>query len=206
MKSAKTPKSKKAKAKGSSKTRSRQRIISAMLDQAADEGWRAVTLITISDKTKLSLRDVCDLFPTKQSILNAFLDDIDEQIQAGTRPQDIAHSPKDRLFEVLMRRFDILQPHKKAIANILHDMPSDPLACFCSISRFRRSMAAMLEAAQLSSPGFTGVLKTKGLALVYLNTVRVWLRDDTLDMSKTMATLDKSLGRADSIAAAIFKR
>lgn len=51
-----------------------------------------------------------------------------------------------------------------------------------------------------------GILKTKGLSLVYLNTVRVWLRDETPDLSKTMAALDKNLQRADQAAAMIFNR
>jgi len=188
----------------------RRKIISAMLDLSARHGWRSVTMKAIAEEASCSGTELQALFPTKQAILNAFLDDVDKNVQAGTKPHEFTESPqespRDRLFDVLMRRFDILQPHKKAIANIVHDMPSDPLACVCGIPRFGKSMAVMLEAAHLSSPGCTGILKTKGLALVYLNTARTWLRDDTPDMSKTMATLDKSLRRADSVAAAIFKR
>ena len=122
VKKTKAKKSKKRSAKKPRKPTEavkRKRIISAMLDQAATEGWRTVTLKTISDETGLSLGEVCDLFPTKQAILNSFLDDIDQKVQAGTSSDDLVESPRDRLFDVLMRRFDSLQPHKEAIANIL---------------------------------------------------------------------------------------
>ena len=61
-------------------------------------------------------------------------------------------------------------------------------------------MAAMLEAAGISAGGFRGVLRTKGLSAVYLSALRTWFRDETADKSKTMAALDKALGRADRLA------
>ena len=208
-KKTKAKKAKKHAAKSSRKPSEavkRKRIISAMLDQAASKDWCAVTLNTISDATGLSISDVCGIFPTKQDILYAFLDEIDQRVLDGSASGSVDESPRDRLFDVLMRRFDLLLSHKEAIVNILRDMPKDPLTGLCGIPRFGNSMTNMLEAAQLSSSGCSGFLKTKGLGLVYLNSVRVWLKDDTPDMSKTMAALDKSLRRADSVATAIFKR
>jgi hypothetical protein len=198
----KSPKAKKPRATTASNKR--KRIIAALLEQTAAESWQAVTLPTISDATGITLSDVCELFPTKQAILYAFLDDIDQHVQAEATPDKQDETPRDRLFDVLMCRFDLLQPHKDAIINILKDMPKDPITGLCGIPRFGKSMAAMLETAQLSSKGFSGKLKIKGLGLVHLNTVRVWLQDDTLDMSKTMAALDQSLQRADSVAAVVF--
>ncbi|MGA0393639.1 MAG: hypothetical protein ACO3MW_06205 [Rhodospirillales bacterium] len=205
-KSAKTAKRKAKKQRKPSAATIRERLIAAMLDQAASEGWRTVTLQSISTAAKIPLSTVCEAFPSKQAILHAFLDDIDETVCAGTNPADQGEAPRDRLFDVLMRRFDVLEPHKQAIANILRDMPGDPIAGICGLNRFGKSMAVMLDAAHLSSPGLMGILKTKGLSLVYLNTVRVWLRDETPDLSKTMAALDKNLQRADQAAAMIFNR
>ena len=208
-KPAPTQKNKNSKAKKSrplSAANKRKRITAALLEQTAAESWRTVTLTTISEATKLTLSEVCELFPTKQAILYAFLDDIDQQVQEGPASGNQDEPPRDRLFDVLMHRFDLLQPHKDAIVNILKDMPKDPLTGLCGVPRFGKSMAAMLETAQLSSTGFSGILKTKGLALVYLNSVRVWLQDDTPDMSNTMVALDKSLRCADSLAAAVLNR
>lgn len=184
----------------------RKRIIAAMLEQTEIENWRSVTLSTISESTGFSISEIYSVFPTKQAILQAYFDDVDQAVSSDTDPEDINETPRDRLFDVLMRRFDILQKHKPAIANILREMPNDPVSCLCSAPRFFKSMTAMLEAAQLSSPGIIGSLKTKGLSLVYLTTLRIWLKDDTPDMSKTMAALDKNLRRADQAASIIFKR
>ena len=58
----------------------------------------------------------------------------------------------------------------------------------------------MLEAAGISSVGLAGSLRIKGLALVYLNALRVWLEDDSPDMARTMAAVDKGLRRAEQLA------
>jgi len=57
-----------------------------------------------------------------------------------------------------------------------------------------------LEFAGISSAGLKGRLKTKGLAALYLRCLRVWLDDDSADLSKTMAILDRSLTRAEKLA------
>src|SRR5690606_32073688 len=106
---------------------------------------------------------------------------------------------RDRLFDVIMRRLDVLQPHKEALGVILRDQLRDPLTTVCGFSRLARSMAVTLEAAGFSTSGIRGVLRLKGLSAVYLSTLRVWLRDDSEDMAKTMAHLDKQLARVDSL-------
>jgi hypothetical protein len=80
---------------------------------------------------------------------------------------------------------------------IAQDQLRDPLAACCGLGRLARSMAATLEAAGFSTTGCRGVLRIKGLSAIYLATLRVWLRDDSEDMAKTMAQLDKQLSRVD---------
>ena len=52
----------------------------------------------------------------------------------------------------------------------------------------------------LSAGGLRGALRIKALGLVYLATLRVWLRDDSPDMAPTMAALDRHLRRLDGLA------
>jgi hypothetical protein len=39
----------------------------------------------------------------------------------------------------------------------------------------------------------------KGLSVVYLSVLRVWLQDETADQSKTMAALDRALRQGEQI-------
>jgi hypothetical protein len=67
-------------------------------------------------------------------------------------------------------------------------------------------MAAMLETARISSSGMKGLIRTKGLAAIYLATLRVWLKDDSPDMAKTMASLDGYLRRVEGMAGRLTGR
>ncbi|MFX7212929.1 hypothetical protein ABTI51_18345, partial [Acinetobacter baumannii] len=58
----------------------------------------------------------------------------------------------------------------------------------------------MLEAAGLDSGGLAGIARRKGLGLIYLDVLRTWRDDDSVDMARTMAVLDKRLKRAEALA------
>jgi len=60
-------------------------------------------------------------------------------------------------------------------------------------------MGLALEAAGLSADGLSGLAARKGLAAVYLSTMRTWVKDDSDDMATTMAALDKALDRAENV-------
>ena len=106
--------------------------------------------------------------------------------------------PRDRLFDVLMRRFDALKPHRAGLAAVAKEMGGIGVGdAICGAQRMMRSLAWMLEAAGIGSGGMAGSLRVKGLAVVYAATFSTWLKDDSEDMAKTMAALDKNLDRAE---------
>jgi len=173
------------------------RIIDAALDLAAIEGWSGLGMARIASAAGLALADVHALFPSKACLLDAFIRRVDARVLAAG-PADADEAARDRLFEVLMRRFDVLAPRKAAVAAILRDIV-DPTVGLVGLPALARSMAWTLEAAGLSAAGLGGLVRAQGLMVVYANAMRVWLRDDTADMAKTMAALDKGLRRAESL-------
>ncbi len=130
-------------------------------------------------------------------MLGAFLDRIDRAMVAGAG-EDEDESPRDRLFAVMMARFDALTPHKDAVRRIVQDLARDPAGAVCAACRLRRSLALMLEAAAIPSGGLFGAVRLKGLGLIHLSVLRLWLGDDSDDAAKTMAALDRALGRAEA--------
>jgi AcrR family transcriptional regulator len=171
---------------------------------AAEKGWRDLALADIASAAKMSLADLYALYPSKQAILTAFVRDVDRAVLAESEPAEGA--AKDRLFDVLMRRLDKLDPYKAAVKRIGEDTARDPLAFLCSLGRLDHSMAAMLEAAGISAGGLAGIVRTKGLSAVYMSALRAWLRDETADKSRTMAALDRALGRAERVAGGFRRR
>ena len=198
-KSAKKP-AKKATAKGASGAPGDlpRHVIDTAFGLAVERGWRDLSLADIADAADLPLPRLSALFPSKQAILDGFVDRVDAAMLA--EGMDGLDTPaRDRLFDVVMRRLDALQPHKEALGNILQDQLRDPLGACCGLGRLRRSMALTLEAAGFSTTGCRGILRVKGLTAIYLATLRIWLRDDSEDMARTMAYLDGQLARVDSL-------
>lgn len=169
----------------------------AALAFAAEGRWADVSLAEIAERANLPIAEAHAIYPSRAAILSGVVKSIDEAVLKDTEA-DLAGEPaRDRLFDVLMRRFDAMQPHKEALATILQDLTRDPLAALCTLPRWRRSMSVMLEAASLSAEGLRGQLRVKGLSALYLATLPVWFRDDSDDLSKTMSALDRGLSRLD---------
>ena len=186
------------KASAAKKVLNRDKIISATLTLTESDGWARLTMADVTEKAGLTAHDVIQEFPSKIGLLWGLIESFDRAVLIEQTDSD--EPPRERLFDVLMARFDALTPYKSAIQSIARASSRDPLTSLLTLPRFMLSMSWMLEAAGISSTGLKGLLRTKGLAIVYLNTARVWLRDETPDMSKTMAALDQNLRRAERIA------
>ena len=108
---------------------------------------------------------------------------------------------RDKLFDLLMRRFDALQAHRAGVVALLRALPSEPPTALLLACATRRSMRWMLETAGASTAGLRGTLRVRGLVAVWVWTLRAWERDESADLSGTMAALDAALRRADRVAA-----
>lgn len=175
-----------------------ERLIDAALSLAAERDWRGLTLPRIAAKADVSLADAYTAFPTKTALLNGFLGRIDRQMLAGDQP-DMTENVRDRLFDVIMRRFDALEPYKDAVGAIIDGLPADPLTALAVLPAFGNSMAWTLEAAGVSASGLSGALRIKGLSIIYLATLHTWLQDDSADAARTMAALDRALRRTEML-------
>ncbi|MCC7048920.1 MAG: helix-turn-helix transcriptional regulator [Alphaproteobacteria bacterium] len=180
------------------------RAIEAAMRLAVERGWRNVTLAAVAADCGVTLAELYRRYPSCAAILAGLARQVDAAVLGGP-PADAEESPRDRLFDTMMRRYDALKPHREAIARIVADAPGDPLALLCLCGQARRSMAWMLEAAGIPSGGLAGALKAKGLGLVHLSVLRVWLNDDSDDQAKTMAALDTALRRIEPIARSLFR-
>lgn len=182
------------------KTDDRRKLMDAALELAVTEGWRQLRMADIARHARVGLGDALAIFPDKPHLLAAVFADADAAALAEANTFTEADPVRDRLFALIMARFDAMAPHKEALAVILRDTAADPVTGLCMVPRFMASMAHMLEAAGVESSGVAGVVRTKGLAAIYMNTVRAWLRDDSVDLGPTMAVLDRGLRRAEQLA------
>ena len=174
--------------------------VDAMLDLVAAEGWRATTLARIATACDMSLSELYARYSSKSDLLVAYSRRVDAAMleALGPSPLSVEGSVmKDRLFEALMARFDAMTPHKEAIRSLMRDLPGDPAALVCFLyGGLRRGLDWALASADLDATGLAGSLRRKLLGAVYLDALRVWLRDDGADLAATMAHLDRRLSQA----------
>ncbi|MSO89209.1 MAG: TetR family transcriptional regulator [Rhodospirillaceae bacterium] len=176
-----------------------QRIVDAALSLAAETPWSRVSLADIAKRAKVPLSELYALYPSRSAILAAFARRIDSEVLSA-KP-DGGGEPRDRLFDVMMRRFDALTVRKPAIKSIARSCIGDPITVLCHGRHVVRSMAWMIEAAGIPSVRIAGAVRAHALAAIYARTLRVWLADDGADMAKTMAALDRNLRRAEFLFA-----
>ncbi len=179
----------------------RDAVVRSAMQLFAGRGWFDVSLVDIAAESGLSLADLHPVFPSKTAILRGFATQIDRQVLAAAVEADA--SVRERLFEVFMRRFDALQPHRKALERLAHDLPRDPAAAVAVTCRAGRSLRAMAELAGVTTEGPLGVLRVKALMALQAWLMRTWLADDSKDMARTMKGLDQGLERLEMIARAM---
>jgi AcrR family transcriptional regulator len=173
------------------------RIIHAALARVATEGWRHLSLAAIASAADLPILQVYRIFGSKRAILSGLYRRVDEVVLAEPPSAEADERPRDRLFDLLMRRFDALQPHKPALGVLRRELPSDPAMVLCAAAALLRSMRWMLEAADIATSGLRGALAVKLTAAAYLSAMRIWQQDDSPDFARTMAALDARLRRIE---------
>jgi AcrR family transcriptional regulator len=183
----------------------KDRAVQAALDLAAEKGWARVTMQDIADASRCGLAELHDIFDGRSDILAAYGRLIDRKVleSAGMPERDAPE--RDRLFDVMMERFDILNENREAVVSILESFRRDPKQAIISLPHLGQSMVWMLEAAGIEANGPRGALTVVGLTGVYLYALKAWLDDDSEDMEKTMAALDKALERAEGVAGKVFR-
>jgi len=180
-------------------TNKREQIIETALRLTEEHGWHALSLMDVAKACDLSLAEILEWFSDKTDLLIGYGRHLDLQTLCDIDKDDGNTPLRDRLFDVLMTRIDLINENRGAALRILKDIKCDPFSAFIVLPHLSHSMQVMLDAAGGRSKGIKGSMRVYGLALCYLNTLRVWFSDDSVDLSKTMAALDKNLGYFETV-------
>jgi ubiquinone biosynthesis protein COQ9 len=175
----------------------RSKAIRAALDLAEKRGWRDVILLDIAQAASMSLSDLRREFTCKSDIIRAFQKEVDAEVLAKAKAAGETQSPRDRVFDIIMTRFEVMAPYKPALKRISAYFCCRPgeaatLACSSLASQYWMLAGA---GAKLEGPG--GALRVTGLAAIYGKVFQVWLDDPSPALDKTMAALDKRLSRGE---------
>lgn len=168
---------------------------------AAETPWETVALLEIARAADVSLDELRCHFYTKSDIVDAIIDDLDTQVEVAFPAYDPAMPVRDRLFDVLMERIDLANQDRAAHVSFWKSFGWTKEASCADIKLLRASMTRMARCAGLDTDGLFGTLRVAGLSLAYAWVLMTWARDTSPDLAKTMAELDRTLGRVDKAAA-----
>jgi AcrR family transcriptional regulator len=173
----------------------REKIIGAFMALLAEKRFETIGFGDISARAGVSLPDCREEFGSTLAILAAHMKQLDRGV-LGRADADMADEPpRERLFDVLMRRIELMTPHKEAVRSLVRSASCNPGLGFALNGLAVRSQAWMLTAANIDAAGTRGAIRAQGLAMLFASVLRTWLDDEDEGHAKTMAALDRALAR-----------
>jgi AcrR family transcriptional regulator len=173
----------------------REKIIAALMALLAEQPIDTIGFGAIAARAGLTLADCRAEFGSLLAVLAAQLKETDRRVLAGGDTDMAEEPPRERLFDVMMRRLEALGPYKAAVRSLTRSAACNPGLAFALNGLTVRSMQWMLTAADIGAAGPKGMMRAQGVALLYASVLRTWLDDDDPGLARTMAALDRGLAR-----------
>jgi hypothetical protein len=175
----------------------RRDLARAALAVAGAKPWREATLMELAIAAN---RPVSDFYSAS---LGEAVDCVEEAFDRAIAEElerlDPTQSVRDRLFELIMRRFEAMEPHRPAVIAMEAGQDRDPIALAAAHQRHVRAARWVLALAGLEADGMSGQARAQGLGVIIGQARGAWRSDDAGDFAKTMASLDKNLRRAEEM-------
>jgi AcrR family transcriptional regulator len=178
----------------------REKIIAALFGLLAEQRIEAIGFAELAAAAGLTLAQLRAEFPSTLAILAAHIKAVDRAVLADDFSDMEEEPPRERLFDVLMRRLEMLQPHREAVRSLLRSATRNPPLAMALNALAVRSQQWMLTAAGITASGPRGMLRAQGLALLFGSVLRTWVHDDDPGLARTMAALDRALARGQRFA------
>jgi len=167
--------------------------VAAVFGQAGLVGWRSVNLVSAAQEAGLDLARLRVRFPGKGAVLLRFGVMADQGALAAA---PTTGTPRERLFDLVMARFDALQEHRAGVLSLMDALRTDPGLALMLWGATLRSMRWLLDTAGVPTDGVVGALRVQGMGAVWAYALRAWEKDESADMASTMAAVDRALDRA----------
>ena len=162
------------------------------------KGWSYFSLKSLAKENKSDLESIKNFFKNKSQFLVSFSEMIDNKVLANIDKDEFnKNSIKDNLFELIMLRFENLNPYKTGLKILLSDLKKSPVELKKIMKKVLDSMDLFLEIANVKNNYLMDFIKVNIIFIIYSYVFNVWLDDQSSEMSKTMAELDKWLSKAE---------
>lgn len=167
-------------------------LLESAMSLAGTRGWRNLSMPEIARHAGLDIGEVRIRYPFKTSILLLLgrLADRAALIDDGS-----LETPREALFDLLMRRFDVFQQYRTGVLSVLRDLPYEPLTLGILGAATMDSMRWIAGAAGIETAGLQGFLRVQRVTALWTHALRAWEKDENEDLGSTMAALEQGLDR-----------
>ncbi|MFL2781659.1 MAG: hypothetical protein ACJZ9G_05490 [Rhodospirillales bacterium] len=185
-----------------------KKIVDALFILTPTMSWKDITMEKIAKVVKLNKMDLNKYFTSKISILIAYNNSLDQAIfvEFKKESENTLVNSRDQIFDIIMAKFDILNSKKDGIRHIFKKtFPVELVANPKSYLNLVKSMKLVLNLAGIKTNTPMGCIRVNILSGIFINSFISWLSDDSPDMSKTMASLDKGLRQAEALQSIVVR-
>mgnify|MGYP001492003495 FL=1 len=166
-----------------------------------EKGWNDFSLEKLAKEESIKIEDLIFFFKDETKLIESFSEMIDEQVIKEVDLNEFnQNSVKDNIFELIMIRFEMLSPYKKSLDILLKQLKYEPKTLKKLTKKIFNSLDLFLEISNAKSNYVFDFLKLNIMFIIYGYTFKIWLEDDSEDMGKTMAEVDKWLSEAEGYA------
>lgn len=178
--------------------------VRAALRLAAETHWGDLTLSAIAEEAGIALEQFHGI-TSKDSIADAVERYFDRAMSEGSF--DSEDTPRTRLFDVIMMRFEAMEEYRPGLLSLMKWRQSQPARLLALIGARQSSADWALVCAGLDrSEGLPKPVKTTAIAWCIAQAEIAWRKEDSADLSRTMAKLDGELRKMEERAGWITGR
>lgn len=173
----------------------RNRVVDALFALCAEHRFEEIGLDDIAARAEVSLADLRDLFPSKGAMLGGFIRRIDRIVLEGPVPSEA--TARERLEDLMIRRFMALRPHRAALRSLHDAFAHDVMGLAALNSQALNSWRYLLTSIGIETEGVIGYARLQGTILVSAKVFATFLKDENDDLSDTRAAIARELERAE---------
>ena len=172
----------------------KRKIQEALLCLAGDDPDLVIDLARVSKSSGVGVEEITSLYASVADIfydIIATLDSDTLSIAEFTEEDTV----EDKIFDLLMRQYEKLEPHKTALRNLSSRMDDRDFNGLYLHGSVVRSMGWILETAGADASGLEGEARKRALAWVFGKGFGTFLNEEDAGLPKTMMVLDRGLSK-----------
>ena len=165
------------------------------------DGWEEFSFKKLANEKKIDVSKINQFFGSKKQLLKEFSKMIDLRVEKEFDFKSLEDSStKDNLFELIMLRLDYMQPYKNSLKKIIVSISKSPSMLKSVSENVSDSLDFYLELTKAYDSSYFDLFKKKTILLIYSYIFKVWLDDNSEELSRTMSELDKVLSLSEKVA------